>query len=73
MNGPKHYREAERIAAACMSREQADLEGFTGWGRGDLAALAQVHATLAQAAATMDVAGATSNGVVSAGWGEVLR
>jgi hypothetical protein len=56
MTGPEHYREAERIEAACKSRSRADDEGFTNWERGDLAALAQVHATLALVAATVDAA-----------------
>jgi hypothetical protein len=52
VNGPEHYREAERIGAAARSEDRAHQEGFTGWARGDLTALAQVHATLALAAAT---------------------
>lgn len=44
MNGPAHYREAERLLRL------ADTEP-------GLAALAQVHATLAQAAATAHLNG----------------
>lgn len=51
-SGPDHYLEAERMAAAAKSIERANQEGFTGWTRSELAALAQVHATLAVAAAT---------------------
>ena len=47
MNGPEHYREAERLLAA------ATLDGGTptAWAAARLAA-AQAHATLALAAAT---------------------
>ena len=54
MTGPEHYREAERIVRAAKSRYIADEEGFSEWSRSDLAALAQVHATLALAAADAD-------------------
>jgi hypothetical protein len=43
VNGPGHYREAERLAAQIES-------GAADWE--PIAALAQVHATLAVAAAT---------------------
>jgi hypothetical protein len=52
MNGAEHYREAERIAWAAQSDEVAHQQGFSDWSRGDLAALAQVHATLALAGIT---------------------
>ena len=52
MSGPQHYQEAERIALAAQSLDVANREGFTGWTRSDLAALAHVHATLALASAT---------------------
>lgn len=58
MTGPAHYAEAERVTAAAKSQSRADDEGFTGWSRADLAALAQVHATLALAAAAIDTGGA---------------
>ena len=53
MNGPEHYREAERIAASVRSVDRRNEEGFTGWDPADLAALAQVHATLALTAAAI--------------------
>lgn len=56
MNGPQHYAEAERVRASALNLHTADLNGFTGWQRDDLLLLAQVHATLALAAATIDVA-----------------
>jgi hypothetical protein len=48
MNGPQHYIEAERLlAAADDAFEQAAVRAST-----EMAALAQVHATLALSAAT---------------------
>jgi len=48
MNGPEHYREAEsRLGASDWQRQQGDLEDAM-----HEAAMAQVHATLAVAAAT---------------------
>ncbi len=66
MNGPQHYREAERLLA------------IPGLGAGDdprdptIVACAQVHATLALAAAQ---AGSTLglHGVPSAEWAEATR
>jgi hypothetical protein len=51
--GPEHYAEAERVLAAAMNEYVAVQEGFTGWTRGELTSLAQVHADLAQVAATV--------------------
>lgn len=48
MNGPQHYREAERDIDRANNESIAD--GFAQF----LIARAQVHATLALAAATMD-------------------
>lgn len=50
MNGPQHYREAERLAKCAENNmgEDADAEAFA---RG-MALIAQAHATLALAAAT---------------------
>lgn len=45
-----HFDEAERVVASMMTFEAASLNGFIGWSRLELAALAQVHATLAVAA-----------------------
>ena len=44
MTGPQHYREAERLAVVAY--------GLDGEAAANMAALAQVHATLALAAAT---------------------
>lgn len=53
MNGPDHYREAERLAELAALPEGVEP---VGWPHGlhdeDLIGLAQVHATLALAAAT---------------------
>ncbi len=48
MNGPEHYAEAERIMQLGQSRAESheDEAVFAAW--------AQVHATLALAAATID-------------------
>jgi hypothetical protein len=51
MNGPQHYREAEK--ALEQSRGVPLADGHATW----LVSFAQVHATLALAAATIDVAG----------------
>lgn len=50
MSGPQHYREAERLLAGAQNvMDVAPVDGLT---RTECAALAQVHATLALAAAT---------------------
>lgn len=50
MNGPDHYREAERLLAGAQNvMDVAPIDGLT---RTECAVLAQVHATLAVAAAT---------------------
>ncbi len=49
MNGPGHYREAERLLAGAQNvMDVAPVDGLT---RTECAVLAQVHATLAVAAA----------------------
>ena len=48
MNMHQHIAEAERIIAAAKSEDVANQEGFTGWGRETLIALAQAHASLAE-------------------------
>ena len=70
MNGPEHYREAERIAASVRSVDRRNEEGFTGWDPADLAALAQVHATLAHAAAVIDTG---TGDVLEPKWYEVIQ
>lgn len=54
MTGPKHYREAERVRSVAMAPHLADQEGFSGWPRSELLALAQLHATLAATAAAAE-------------------
>lgn len=49
MNKIQHIAEAERILDSAKTFEAANMNGFTGWSRLELAALAQVHATLAVA------------------------
>ena len=49
MTGPEHYKEAQRLAAGAQNvMDVAPIDGLT---RVECAALAQVHATLALAAA----------------------
>lgn len=54
MTGPEHYREAGRMAGHCATEvADADLEGReVSSVTSAYIALAQVHATLAQAAAS---------------------
>lgn len=53
MNGPQHYREAERlIAAVTLDGTHPDGSPFIRSDEPQTIALAQVHATLALAAAT---------------------
>ena len=62
MNGPSHYREAEKLI------EAAQYDGYDN-ARGALAA-AQVHATLALAAAAAPVD--APDGESETSWDEVL-
>jgi hypothetical protein len=57
MTGADHYKEAERILRAILSPHAASQEGFDGWARDDLTALAQAHATLAWAAPNLPLRG----------------
>ncbi|GAA4702356.1 hypothetical protein [Streptomyces youssoufiensis] len=50
MTGPDHFREAERLLAGCMSDGAVLVED----GTTEVLAMAQVHATLALAAATRE-------------------
>jgi hypothetical protein len=61
MNGPGHYREAERLLKEAAA---ADAEG--GWQPVRWIQLAQVHATLACAAAT-----AVSSSLEARAWADV--
>jgi hypothetical protein len=61
MTGPEHYREAERLLADCVNESVSEegrdhydtADGAGGYDPSYLLA-AQVHATLAQVAATID-------------------
>ena len=55
MNGPEHYREAERLLAAVTADGDDPVKSFARAAA--LHAAAQVHATLALAAATALPAG----------------
>jgi hypothetical protein len=53
MTGPEHYREAERLIGMARESHHADLYGHESDSQSALIlADAQVHATLASAAAT---------------------
>ena len=52
MNGPGHYREAERLLAATAPDAEDPVASFARLGA--LLQAAQVHATLAVAAAVVD-------------------
>jgi hypothetical protein len=47
VTGPEHYREAERLLGSLERRDRGDVPG-----EASIVAEAQVHATLAHAAAT---------------------
>jgi DNA-binding XRE family transcriptional regulator len=71
MNGPEHYREAERRLLMAWEEDRVPEDVA------HLVAEAQVHATLAQVAATADLAAAYSytnecSGVAIEDWAEVL-
>jgi hypothetical protein len=74
MTGPEHYAEAERLLAERDAVHPVDTFGAGSRRHGDherddMLASAQVHATLAQAAATLD---ARLNKHLLADWAEVL-
>lgn len=52
MNGPEHYAEAERLAAQVADTVSPNYATQAGENKADVLAAAQVHATLALAAAT---------------------
>lgn len=56
MNGAQHYAEAERLLALADSDVSENWPVQAGERKSDILAAAQVHATLAQVAATIDVA-----------------
>lgn len=71
MTGPEHYREAERLLAIAEAAEHLDSVQ-----QGAVAACAQVHATLAHAAAEALFVTATQPPQITqagADWREVLK
>ncbi|MFE0808160.1 hypothetical protein ACFW34_11840 [Streptomyces sp. NPDC058848] len=71
MTGPEHYREAERLLAVAASSDQTTYEGANPEADRTIAE-AQVHATLALAAAT--AMSGTQNGMARVdfnAWGAV--
>ena len=70
MTGPEHYREAERL----MKRADRIMDGFPSEEYAQTIAVAQVHATLALAAATAlgrEGEGRTQPGKDKAAWFDV--
>lgn len=65
MTGPEHYRAAERILAGVKTPDGAIV---VDPGTAEVIAAAQVHATLALAAATVDRSGVEFD---SDAWSEV--
>lgn len=61
MTGPEHYRAAEQLIEIAKNSQDAPI------ATAQLLAEAQIHATLALAAATAD----TAPGYFAAGWVEV--
>jgi hypothetical protein len=78
MSGPEHFREAERLVAECLSHRA--LPRRWNWASPEYAntlAAAQVHATLALAAATVHASlpsyqGASIGGPVADQWDPIL-
>ena len=60
MNGPEHYRVAERLVAMCVDSDGQPPAAHTP-ELDHYIALAQVHATLALTAATVDRTGVAYN------------
>lgn len=81
MTGPEHYREAENLTARAVAALTSDDNRIAGQGRqiahNMLIGRAQVHATLALAAATAQ--NIRRNGLIlrdgenAEGWDAVLR
>lgn len=69
MNGPQHYKEAEELLAYVAENPNEEDEPYLQL----VAVTAQVHATLALAAATADQTVARGPGDVGPGWLEVLK
>lgn len=60
MNGPDHYREAERLLEHADHDVSENWPAQTGEHKADILAAAQVHATLAHAAAVIDAGNAVT-------------
>lgn len=77
MNGPEHYREAERLVAASARIIQgatANTFGEAAAGSRDVLTAAQVHATLALAAATaMGTTGVPADGDTALEWRRTIN
>lgn len=58
-SGPEHYKQAEELLAYANEVSQVQ-SARSGYGFAELVAEAQVHATLALAAATVDATGVTT-------------
>lgn len=75
MTGPEHYNEAERLLAIDHSYEiqggPPGRFGAAGPSEKEIAA-AQVHATLALAAATLDAAYGEMSVAADEAWSEVI-
>lgn len=56
MTGPEHYKEAERLLANADRDVSENWPASTGERKSDVIAAAQVHATLALTAATVEPA-----------------
>lgn len=72
MKGWEHYREAERLLSLVGGPEDFALDNGVLVATTDLLAAAQVHATLAQAAATVERVAARGPGDVTKEWAEIL-
>lgn len=75
MRGPDHYREAERLLGVAEQRVSENWPAESGEHKADILAAAQVHATLALAAATAAEQATRYDGdelgARSRGWGGV--
>lgn len=73
MSGPEHYREAERLLGVAADPVTAARPGVTAQTIAGVLAVAQVHATLAAAAATIEAARAGLVQDLAPEWRETLR
>jgi hypothetical protein len=68
MNGPEHYAEAETLLRESRGGIRTPQTAASEATRANTLAAAQVHATLALAAATLE----TAPGIVTPGWTEAV-